>query len=203
MDRGVFASLTCVWFQLIMMGLPNFLFVLLAILRSLFASFSASQSNLAPESNITYFNELFLRQIWTSFYFFLSTTKCDFTIRIINTLLHCFQRNQVLEIFLFVPLASPLSIHEKPPSISSSESITMLPCSNYIRIELHIAQILRKFKTCVLIHHSWPVRKSPVYECLLVLLAFLLRSSWMCFVPVSLSSSLQLVSLGIKMSLRF
>lgn len=187
------------------MGLPNFLFVLLAIFRSLFASFSASQSNLAPDSNITYFKwTLFLRQIWTSFYFFLSTTICHFTIRIMNTLLHqLLPEKSSFRDFLFIPLASPLSIHEKPPSISSSESITIQPCWNYIRIELHIAQGLRKFKTCVLIHYSWPVRKSPVYECLLVLLAFLLRSSWMCFVLVSLSSSLQLASLGIKMSLRF
>lgn len=203
MDRGVFASLTCVWFQLIMMGLPNFLFVLLAILRSLFASFSASQSNLAPESNITYFNELFFETNMNIFLLLSIYHKMWFYHKNHQHTSPLLPEESSFRDFLFVPLASPLSIHEKPPSISSSESITMLPCSNYIRIELHIAQILRKFKTCVLIHHSWPVRKSPVYECLLVLLAFLLRSSWMCFVPVSLSSSLQLVSLGIKMSLRF
>lgn len=45
------------------MGLPNFLFVLLAVLRSLCVSFSASHSKLAPE--LTMHSFLLLSSLWS------------------------------------------------------------------------------------------------------------------------------------------
>lgn len=191
------------------MGLPNFLFVLLAIFRSLSVSFSASQSNLAPEINITLFHNT--AQKYTTLYIYdhlpLSAyQQCNFTKRSTDFLVA--SRGIKFREF-FIPLASPLNIHEKPPSISSSESMTILPCWNYIRIQFNC--ILVRFFVWsskhvflfIIADRCENPTQSPVYECLLVLLAFLLSSSWMCFDLVSPSSNLQLVSLGIKMSLRF